>query len=96
MIREDILQTKLDKLKNIKDYGMDAYPEKTERDISNKEALEKFSEIGEKKITLAGRVRSLRPMGGSAFANIEDESGKMQLFFNKGNMDENCSRKTLN
>jgi lysyl-tRNA synthetase class 2 len=88
MIREDILQTKLEKLKNVLDFGMDAYPEKTQRDFTNAEALEKFDEIGEKEITLVGRVRSVRPMGGSAFANIEDGSGKMQLFLNKGNMAE--------
>lgn len=88
MIREDILQVKLDKLKNVRDFGMDPYPEKTQRDFSNAKALEGFEEIGEKKITLVGRVRSMRPMGGSAFANIEDESGKMQLFLNKGNMPE--------
>ena len=92
MIREDILQTKLDKLKNIREFGMEAYPEKTQRDFSNGEALEKFAEIGEREISLVGRVRSMRPMGGSAFAHIEDESGKMQLFFNKGNMDENLFR----
>lgn len=89
MTREDILQTKLDKLKQIRDFGMDPYPEKSQRDFSNAQVLEKFSQIGGKNITLVGRIRSLRPMGGSAFANIEDESGKMQLFLNKGNMDEN-------
>lgn len=87
-MREDILQTKLEKLEKIKEFGMDAYPEKTQRDFTNAEALEKFDEIGEKEITLVGRVRSVRPMGGSAFANIEDGSGKMQLFLNKGNMAE--------
>ncbi|EKE19922.1 MAG: hypothetical protein ACD_8C00086G0013 [uncultured bacterium] len=87
-MREDILQTKLEKLEKIKEFGMDPYPEKSERDFKNAEALEKFAELGDKKITLVGRVRSMRPMGGSAFANIEDESGKMQLFLNKGNMAE--------
>ena len=92
MIREDIVQVKLDKLKNIREFGMEAYPEKTRRDFSNAQALAKFDEIVEKKIFLVGRVRSLRPMGGSAFANIEDESGKMQLFLNKGNMPEELFR----
>ncbi len=87
-MREDIQQTKLEKLARIREYGMDPYPEKSEREMKNAEALEKFQELGEKKITLVGRVRSMRPMGGSAFANIEDESGKMQLFLNKGNMAE--------
>jgi lysyl-tRNA synthetase class 2 len=87
-MREDIQQVKLEKLARIREFGMDPYPEKSERELSNVQALEQFEQLGEKKITLAGRVRSMRPMGGSAFANIEDESGKMQLFLNKGNMAE--------
>ena len=87
-MREDILQTKVEKLNGIREFGMEPYPEKCERDFSNAQVLEKFAEIGARKISLVGRVRSLRPMGGSAFAHIEDQSGKMQLFFNKANMDE--------
>ncbi|KKP99984.1 MAG: Lysine-tRNA ligase [Candidatus Moranbacteria bacterium GW2011_GWD1_36_198] len=88
MIREDIQQTKLEKLARIREYGMDPYPEKSERNFRNANASEKFEEFAGRVITLAGRVRSMRPMGGSAFANIEDESGKMQLFLNKANMPE--------
>src|SRR5665811_416080 len=92
MIREDILQTKLEKLEKIREFGMEPYPEKNERTHKKEEALEKFDILLEKKITLVGRVRSLRPMGGSAFASIEDESGKIQLFLNKGNMNEELFR----
>jgi lysyl-tRNA synthetase class 2 len=87
-MREDILQTKLDKLNNICEFGMEAYPEKNERTNTNGEALEKFDELSEKELTLVGRVRSMRPMGGSTFANIEDEGGKIQLFLNKNNINE--------
>ncbi|KKR19793.1 MAG: Lysine-tRNA ligase [Candidatus Moranbacteria bacterium GW2011_GWA2_39_41] len=87
-MREDILQTKLDKLNNIREFGMEAYPEKTERDMKNAEALERFDELTARELTLVGRVRSFRPMGGSTFAHIEDESGKIQLFLNKNNIDE--------
>ena len=82
------MQTKLDKLNNIREFGMEAYPEKTKRSMTNAEALAKFEELNEKEITLVGRVRSFRPMGGSTFAHIEDESGKIQLFLNKNNIDE--------
>jgi lysyl-tRNA synthetase class 2 len=87
-MREDILQTKLEKLKNIREFGMEAYPEKTERDMTNAEALERFDKLTASEITLVGRVRSFRPMGGSTFAHIEDETGKIQLFLNKNNIDE--------
>ncbi|KKT89349.1 MAG: lysyl-tRNA synthetase, lysyl-tRNA synthetase, class II [Parcubacteria group bacterium GW2011_GWC1_45_14] len=88
MIRDDIRQVKLEKLEKVREFGMDPYPEKNERTNTNAEALEKFDELSGKEITLVGRVRSMRPMGGSAFASIEDETGKIQLFLNKGNMKE--------
>lgn len=88
-MRNDIRKVKLEKMENLKKAGMEVYPAKSKRDYTNKEALKNFDKIGEKKeIYLVGRVRSLRPMGGSAFSHIEDESGKIQLFLNKGNFCE--------
>ena len=83
---DEIKEIKLKKLENLRQAGMEAYPEKTERSMANREALAKFDALQEKEIVLAGRVRSLRPMGGSAFAHIEDESGKIQIFLNEQNL----------
>lgn len=85
-MREDILKTKLEKLEKIKKAGTEAYPEKTERDFGNGEALKQFDKLAGKKITLDGRVKSMRPMGNATFAHIEDESGKIQLFLGKKNI----------
>jgi len=87
-MREDILKTKFEKLDNIRAAGMEPYPEKTRRNFSNGEALKKFEDLLDEEIILAGRVKSLRPMGGSVFAHIEDESGKIQIFLNKKNVEE--------
>ena len=67
---------------------MDPYPEKSDRNYFNGEVLEKFEKLQGKKIKLVGRVKSFRPMGGSTFSHIEDESGKIQIFLNKSNIDE--------
>ena len=85
IMREDIQKTKLEKLEKIKNSGMEAYPEKTKRSMTNAEALEKFSVLAEdkKEVTLVGRVKSYRLMGNIAFAHIEDGTGKIQTFFNK-------------
>ena len=32
-------------------------------------------------VTLAGRIRALRPMGKIAFSHIDDRAGRIQLFF---------------
>ena len=87
-MREDIKKTKLEKLEKIREAKMEAYPEKSRKDFSNGEALEKFNELSGKEIFLTGRVRSMRPMGGSCFSHIEDESAKIQIFLNKKNMNE--------
>lgn len=84
---DEIKEIKLKKLENLRKAGIDPYPEKTGRTMENKEAVDKFDELQNKVIVLVGRVKSLRPMGGSAFAHIEDESGKMQVFLSKKNID---------
>ncbi len=66
---------------------MEPYPQISERDFSNDEALKKFDFL-KKEICLAGRIKSLRPMGGSTFAHIEDESGKIQIFLSQDNIGE--------
>lgn len=86
-MREDILKTKLAKLENLRKAGMEVYPEKTERSVTNGEALDKFDSI-KKEIYLVGRVKSMRPMGGSTFAHIEDGTNKIQIFLNKKNIGE--------
>lgn len=82
---EDILKTKLEKLENLKKAGMEIYPQSSERSMTNSETLEKFDGIKDE-IWLVGRVKSLRPMGGSTFAHIEDGTGKIQIFLNKKNL----------
>jgi lysyl-tRNA synthetase, class II len=94
-MREDISKTKLEKLNNLKAAGIDPYPEKTERDFTNAEAEEKFDSV-KKEIILAGRVKSLRPMGNAVFAHIEDGTGKIQIFLSKKNLNKNDANQRIN
>jgi len=84
-MREDILKAKLEKLENLRNSDINPYPEKSQRTHTNKEAIDNFDEI-EGDIFLVGRIKSLRSMGGSAFVNIEDGTGRVQLFMNKNNI----------
>lgn len=87
-MRSDILKTKLAKLESLKKSGVDPYPEKTERSLTNAEALERFDKLTASEIYLVGRVKSFRPMGNAAFAHIEDGTGKIQIFLGKKNIKE--------
>lgn len=84
MINE-IRRVRLEKLEKIKKAGIDPYPAKSKRTHTAKQALDNFDNLLklEKEITLAGRIMAIRGHGGSTFVNIEDGSGKMQVYFKK-------------
>ena len=82
---DELKQARLDKLKKIKEAGVDPYPAKCLRTHTVKQTLDSFDEFfkSEKEIVLAGRIRMIRAHGGLTFANIEDQSGQIQLFFKR-------------
>ncbi len=84
-MREDILETKREKLATLSAQFGTAYPEKAERTHTVAKVLEQFESLNgtDKKVSIVGRVRSLRVMGKIAFAHLEDGTGKMQGFFSE-------------
>lgn len=80
-------RVRLEKLSSLRELGFEAYPRRVERTHSISEITEAFlktekdSEPEEITAILAGRIRSIRPMGKVIFAHIEDGSGRIQLFF---------------
>lgn len=89
-MRSDILSVKQEKLEAVRGYFGEVFPEKSARTHTNGEAIEQFDALSETKtqVTLVGRVRSLRAMGKIIFSHVEDGSGKIQLFFRKGDVSE--------
>ncbi len=80
---EEIRKVRLQKLENFKENNINPYPAKAKRDMSCNEAFLDFNRLKEKNITLVGRIMSLRPHGGSTFANIFDGTNKFQLLFRR-------------
>ena len=85
MALEDIRRERIKKLEKLRDLGMDSYPAKTSRTHLVGEALKKFSALAKSKrrIKLAGRLMAKREHGGSAFFDLKDETGKIQIYFKK-------------
>lgn len=77
MALENLQKERLKKLKNIKSLGINPYPAKSNR----KHTIEIARKLMGKKITVAGRIRSLRSMGKITFADLEDITSRIQLFF---------------
>lgn len=81
MIEES--QVRLAKLAQLKERGMDPYPKETKRDAFCGDAVDFFGAWSAegKTLTLAGRLLTIRVHGGMMFADLADESGKMQIAF---------------
>lgn len=88
----------LHKLKILQDAGVNPYPSKSTRDTNIGDFLKDFDVkksffnfrkvlSKEKQSTIAGRIRSTRWQGKVGFADIEDESGKVQIFFQKDKLE---------
>ena len=75
-----------DKLKKIRDLGIDPYPAEIfpvsdySLDIKNNFKIDK-------KVVISGRLMSRRIQGNASFAELQDSKGKIQLYFNR---DEIC------
>lgn len=82
MALDQILKDRLKKLENLKSQKINPYPAKVERGHVISHAREMLNE----KVTVVGRLRSLRPHGKITFADLEDQSGKMQLFFSQSEL----------
>jgi lysyl-tRNA synthetase class 2 len=78
---------RLQKIEELKAEGVQPYPPRAKRThtsaqaIAAFEAAEKQQEPQEVAVTLAGRLRAVRPMGRLTFAHVEDGAGRVQLLF---------------
>jgi lysyl-tRNA synthetase class 2 len=90
----ELEQTRLEKMREMEQKGMDPYPTQAEQTHTSQEAIEAFekAETAEDEtlinVVLAGRIRALRPMGKIAFAHIDDRDGRVQLFFRVNDLGE--------
>ncbi len=77
---------RLEKLRELREMGVDPYPNRVERTHTAQEALQAFKKVEDLEdaepiqATLVGRLRSIRPMGKITFADIEDGTNQIQLF----------------
>lgn len=74
---------RVDKVKKLRDQGVEPWPEHKEVPNTSKQVLDEFKEDLETEYTVAGRIIALRWHGKSAFAKIQDRHGRLQIYFKK-------------
>src|SRR3989344_2290824 len=90
---EQLVKQRIEKLEKIKSLGINPYPYKFEAKNFSKDLLEKYSKLknekkAKEKVSLAGRVMTLRPMGKIAFGHLQDQKGKIQFFISEKELDK--------
>lgn len=87
---EKFEQDRLEKLKKLREKGIDPYGKSCNGLKSLRSIVESYNEKGEESdnVRVAGRISSLRPHGKAAFADIRDWTGKIQLYIKLNNVGE--------
>ena len=88
---EQIRQTRIQKLTDLADKGVNPYPYKFEKTASATELQEKYKSLAAGEETtdvysVAGRVMAIRNTG--MFIDLMDDTGKIQIFSHKENLSE--------
>ena len=83
--RDQIKQNRLEKTDKLRRLGFNPYPSKVKRSHSVSQALADFLVLSrdQKEISLAGRVMAMRQHGGSSFMDIQDGTGRIQVFLQR-------------
>ena len=85
MTAEPLMQARLEKLRRLREEGIDPYPPRFSRSHSIGEVIAGFSSLaieehsGEQ-VMIAGRLIALRRMGKAVFLDLRDGSGRIQVY----------------
>ncbi len=90
----DLEKIRLEKMHSLREQGIEPYPTRAHPTHTTIQAIKAFTDAEADpqpqpvKVTLAGRIRSMRLMGKITFAHIEDGAGRVQLFLRVNELGE--------
>ena len=77
----EILRVRREKYANLVESGKNPYEETVfERTSNAKEILDSFDDFEGKEVKIAGRIMSWRDMGKASFMDLQDQSGRIQIY----------------
>lgn len=85
---EELIEIRRKKLEEIQKLGLNPYPSTCNRQQKINQALK----MSGKKVSVAGRIMAIRGHGGIQFFDLQDDSGKIQLVFQKEKLDARSNK----
>ena len=97
MFENKYIQQRIEKAQSLRDLGINPYANETKRELCIQDYLAKNEDIfnletkrdENRSFTIAGRIKFFRLMGKASFLKIEDESGMLQVYVARDNLEEN-------
>ncbi|WP_418185290.1 lysine--tRNA ligase [Aliarcobacter vitoriensis] len=96
MFENRFIQQRIEKAQNLKEIGVNPYANDSHRDCTISKYINVNSDIFKteskrdenRNYTIAGRIKFFRLMGKASFLKIEDESGMLQVYVARDNLQE--------
>ena len=85
---KEIINFRLQKLKKLRDSGIDPYPHNLKPTNYSNQLKTEFKSYEKKDVLVAGRIMAIRKMGKASFFHIEDSQGRIQVYIKKDEVGE--------
>src|SRR5205807_4416479 len=79
----EIRNGRVAKAASLRSLGLNPYPSRSRRTHYARTILNEFESHEGKTVTVAGRLMSWRKQGALAFAHLQDQTGRLQLFLRR-------------
>ena len=92
---KELRNVRIEKLNKLRELGIDPYPAESQKDHPNAEIVDNFKDFDKKEVTLTGRLMSWRAHGSLIFADLQDFSGRIQLYIHQDDLEKTDKKKQL-
>lgn len=79
-------ERRIEKLRRLREMGIDPFPSRSRKDQPNQSLKDSFDTFQGSTISLTGRLTSFRDHGKIVFADLQDQSGTIQLVLKKDSL----------
>ena len=84
----EILKVRLQKHQDLRNMGVNPFGDKYSYSHNCQQIKDNFNELENQNVKIAGRIMAIRGHGKAAFFDIQDETGKVQVYIKKDNVTE--------
>ncbi|MBO8136976.1 MAG: lysine--tRNA ligase [Desulfotomaculum sp.] len=84
----ELIRVRREKLDELRENGIEPYGEKFEVTHYALEIIDRFEELEGQKVRIAGRIMAKRGHGKASFANLQDATGRIQIYGRLNDMGE--------